>query len=434
MKIMASVKAVLLKPIGKNEAKSAVDRLLSAPILRNKLVFWILAFIFAWWLFLQSYSFFHEWDTDSPSYYAAAHGLLTKINIYEDAEFQVLGNALFGRGLIIYPYIYPPLLAQLLLPLAGLPLSTFVLIFNVLNFALIFLGLFLIARVLEFDLGRSILPPLFLFLLLPFNEPLQTTLHHGQVNLLVLDIILLSLIFQKKDRPVPAALFLSLAVFIKIYPVLFILPFIFSKKIRYLTAFGASSAALLAASVLVSGTKPWLDFARSTLDLFLKRPDSPFTRGFQDSFGNVSLKSFLSQLFAALRLPPSLVIPVFIALAVLFLFLMFGSPWKRAIASDLPLEGSLLLILTLVLAPITWSHHFVLILFPAAYLFNRILAEKRYAAFLLLAFLISQIFYNLPWGAFPFNQVRLAASLGFLAMLFYFAATSPRPVRASTPA
>lgn len=112
----------------------------------------------------------------------------------------------------------------------------------------------------------------------------MTAIHHGQVNLLVFNVLLLSLIFQKKAKPWPAAFFLSLAVFIKIYPVLFVLLFIFFKRLRYLAAFAVNSAALLA----------------------------------------------------------------------------------------------------------------------------------------------DQIFYNLPWGGFPFDQVRLMATLGFLGMLLHFAGTSPR--------
>ena len=56
--------------------------------------------------------------------------------------------------------------------------------------------------------------------------------------------------------------------------------------------------------------------------------------------------------------------------------------------------------------------------------FDRIgsaLRERRYAAFPVLAFLLVEVFYAVPWGAFPFNQIRLLAAFGLFAMLYVFA-------------
>jgi alpha-1,2-mannosyltransferase len=416
----AALKAFWLKRFAKEDVRGALDRLASIPLLRKRAVFWAAAFILSFLFILQTLSFVSEWDMDSPSYLTAARGLLLHINIYDDGEFQEVGNSLFGKGLVVYPYIYPPLLAQLCLPLKNLSQTAYFFIFYILNILMTFLAVYLISYFLELKSARTVLPTLFPFLLLLFNEPLLTTIHHGQVNLVVLNAILLSLILQKKERWLPAAFFLSLAVFIKIYPILFVLPFVFSKRLKHLAAFAATSSAVLAVSLAVSGFKPWLDFGKSTLSLFWERPDSPFTRGFQDSFGNVSLKGFLSQFFYRLGLPPGLVGPAFAILAVVLIAFVFAFRRRRMAPPDLAVQSSLLFILTVVLAPITWSHHFVVILFPAAFLFKRILEEKRYEAFIILAFLVSQVFYYLPWGAFPYNQVRLMASLGFFAMLLYF--------------
>lgn len=407
-------------------ATAVVDRALTSPVLRNKVLFWALALFCSTWFFFQTVSFIAEWDTDSPSYYTAANGLLQKINIYDDREFMPLADSLFGKGLVVYPYIYPPLLAQICLPLAVLPPTTYFLMLYILNVALTFLAIYLILVLLDLKRVASILAAVFPFALLISNEPLLTTIHHGQVNLFVLDVILVSLLCQKKGHPGRAGFFLGLAVFVKIYPVLLVLPFIFFKRLRLLAAFALNSLALLAVSVLVSGTKPWLDFARSTVELFVSRPDSPFTRGFQDSIGNVSFKNFLSELFARLGVPSSLVVPTLAVLLAAAFAVIFVRPRKRAVSRDLALESSFLLILTLVFAPITWSHHFVLLLFPAAYVFKRILVERRYGAFFVLAPLLSQIFYVIPWGAFPFNQVRLFATLGFFGLLLYLAQVKTR--------
>ncbi|MCX6562419.1 MAG: glycosyltransferase family 87 protein [Candidatus Aminicenantes bacterium] len=426
MKILAAVKSFLLKPIGKNDIYAALGRVISAPIVRKKAVLWALILFCAAWFLLQAYPYLNMWDLDSISYYAGAHGLRQHINIYDDNEFQSMADTLLGKGVIVYPYIYPPLLAQLCLPLTRFSPSTFFLLVFIMNVALTFFNLFLLSRLLELDRRPTILPLLFPFALLLFNAPLLTTIDYGQINILVFTATLLYMTFQKKGKPFAAGFFLSLAVFIKIYPILFVLPFIFFKRWKSLAAFIVNSAAMLALSIGVSGAAPWLVFAKSTLSLFFKKPDSPFTRVFQPSFSNVSLKGFLTQGFAQLHLPESPVVPLFLLAAVLLVLWIFVSPRKREVAADLALEGSLLFILSLVLAPITWTHHYVIMMFPAAYLFRRIIDEKKYGAFLLLAFLASQILYELPWGAFPYNQVRFMAVLGFLGMLLHFARTSPK--------
>jgi len=420
MKILSAVKSFLLKPIGKSDIYAALGRVISAPILRKKAVLWALILLCAAWFLLQAYPYLNMWDLDSISYYAGAHGLRQHINIYDDNEFQSMADTLVGKGVIVNPYIYPPLLAQLCLPLTRLSPSAFFLLVFILNVVLTFFNLFLLSRLLELDRRPTVLPLLFPFALLLFNAPILRTIDYGQINILVFTATLLFMACQKRGKPFAAGFFLSLAVFIKIYPILFVLPFIFFKRWKSLAAFIVNSAAMLVLSIGVSGPAPWLDFVKSTLSLFFKKPDSPFTRGFQSSFTNVSLKGFLTQGFAQLHLPEALVVPLFLLAAVLLVLWIFVSPRKREVAADPALEGSLIFILTLVLAPITWPHHYVIMMFPAAYLFRRIIDEKRYAAFLLLALFGGQVFYQQPWGAFPFNQLWLPATLGFLGLLMRF--------------
>jgi alpha-1,2-mannosyltransferase len=412
-----AIRSFLLRRTRKEDLVAAFDRILEGRALRDRRIFLGLALIAAGWFALQTASYLAEWDTDSPSYYTAAHGIRLGIDIYDDDAFQAAGQGLFGKANLVYPYIYPPLLAQILFPLARLPYPTYFTVLYVVNMALAFLTLYLLAVLLE--LGRE---PTFLPLLLPIsltiaNEPLLTTIHHGQINLLVLDALLLSLILQKRGWTLAAGIFLSLAIFLKVYPAVFVLPLIVSRNRRALGAVAASSAGLLFLSVLISGPRPWVQFGRFTLALFLARPDSPFGRGFQDSMGNYSLKGSL----AALGLPSGAASLIFFSAAFVLFFLVFASRRRTAIASDPALLGSFLLLLTNILAPISWSHHSVVALLPVAYLFRRIIRDRRYFALPVLAVLTVQVFYLAPWGAFPYNQTRLISAVGLFIMLYAFA-------------
>jgi len=401
--------------------RAGLDRIAAGPLLRKKTVIGTVAAVGLAVFILQTVSFVYLWDTDSPSYYVAAQGLRRHINIYDDRAFQDLAADVFGKSIIVYPYIYPPLLAQALLPLVRLPYGDYFLALYILNLLLTLLCLYLMADVLDFGKIGSVLPVLFLFVLLVANHPLEITIHHGQINLLVLAFILLSLKFQKSDKSVPAAFFLSLAVFIKIYPILLVLPFLFYKKWKCVFAFAVSSAGIFLVSLLASGTSVWLDFGRLTLDMFLRKSASVYLRGFQSSPNNLSLKGFLGQAVALFRLPSGLAETAYLLTAAgLFLIVLLAAR-RIGLKSDIPLQGALLLVPTLVLAPLTWSHHYTVMIFPLAYVFGRAVKERRFGALLPFALWGALILYYPVGGGFPFNQARLFAALGFFFTLLVFA-------------
>jgi alpha-1,2-mannosyltransferase len=407
--------------------RAALDRAAFGPLSHNRILIGTVVALCLAVFVLQTISFAYLWDTDSPSYYIAARGLVRHIDIYDDAAFQALAAETFGKSIIVYPYIYPPLLAQLLVPLSALPYGDYFLVLYILNMLLTLACLYLLADVLDFKSTGSALPSLFLFVLVAANHPLEITIHHGQINILVLILALLFLKFRKSGREWGAGLALALAVFLKIYPVLLILPALASRKWKAALTFAAASAGLLLASIAASGTALWATFARSTLDVFLGRSTSVFIRGFQSSPNNLSLKGLLGQAESFLHLPPAGATAAYFAIAAGLFALMAAAARRTRLATDIPLQGALLLIATLVLAPLTWSHHYTVMMLPLAYVFGRAVGERRYAAFLPFGALGAIILYYPVGGGFPFNQARLLAALAFYAALLVFAAAPSRP-------
>lgn len=57
---------------------------------------------------------------------------------------------------------------------------------------------------------------------------------------------------------------------------------------------------------------------------------------------------------------------------------------------------------------------------------SRIVKEKKYGYLLPFCLLGAFILYNPLYGGFPFNQLRLFASLGFLLMLLHFGYKLPK--------
>jgi len=406
---------------------AAVNRALHAPLLHNRLFTWTLIVLVVGLFLVQALPYFWAWQYDSPSYYTAAWALRHGADIYDEDAFLSAAAEIFGKSRVVYPFIYPPFFAQLCLPLTYLPPPTFFFVIMAGNLVLLFLCLYLTARLLRLGASPNRLPLVFLFSLLLFNQPLMATLYLGQINFLVLALILGYLLLRRSGRTVPAAVCLAAAVSVKVFPVLFVLPLPLYRKGRQLVAVLAAGAGLLAASILVSGTAPWRSFFRSTLSIFFTHADTVSVRYLSDSVRNLSLKSFLSQAAVAWGFPKALVVPLFVLIIAAAFGLVYLLRRRIRLDRDPGLEGSVFLILTLILAPIGWSQHYAIMILPMAYVFARIIEERRASALPLFLTLSAFIMYIPSRGGFPFNQLRMLTMAAFFVFLLLFSRGKAAP-------
>lgn len=187
---------------------------------------WVLAtaiFIFLYAPFLLDYGWGY-WEInniDLPSFYSASVQVFTHgESPYDRDKLQ----AVFGAGGYVHPYLYPPPSLLFFSPLSALDYDLArksVLILNhLLILAIVFSVSFLLlrhqvdSRPMNFAL-TSVLTIL--------SYPTIATLNHGQVNILLLALLLAFWIILKSGRPVAAALFLALSVLLKTYPLIIVL-------------------------------------------------------------------------------------------------------------------------------------------------------------------------------------------------------------------
>ena len=365
---------------------------------------------------VQHIPLLYDWDIDSPSYYTAAQGIRRNIDIYDQEQFQDMADTLFGSIYIIYPYIYPPIVAQVLLPLTTLDFEDYAVFVLVLNLMLSFTVLFLIYSLLGLSAWKSGLPLLYLFSLLLFNVPLTRNLRVGQINLVIFFLILLSLYFDKKNKIFPASFFLMIAVFIKIYPALFILYYVLQKRWKFLWYSIISGTALISLSVVLNGFSYWTGFIKQLIHSMLMGERPLYFFDFDAYLTNNSIKAFFTQLFLHLDLPRNIASIAFLV-TLIFLLLLFHRRLPAFLKSrETGYYASVLIILSLLVSGMCWQHHFVSILFPLAFVFFSLIEKKL---FFLLPFYIPlhmALLYHPVDGGFPFNQVRLFA--GFLLLVF----------------
>ena len=226
----------------------------------NKRLFWFIvlaAFVFL----LKGYGIGRVisggMGTDFRSFYTAALGFFGGGNIY-DAKYlaEVAEEAdISGR---VFPYLYPPPLAMYMSPLTALGSAWTVRLWQLLSLALCLLILVQSIN-LTASLQRSTGIPrdallsalaLLLLAILPFDNNLGM----GQVNVLVLTLIVCSLV-QSLDRnhDFSAGFLLAAAALIKVTPVVFLVYFLINGRHRVFYGFAAGLAVLVAPSVIISG-------------------------------------------------------------------------------------------------------------------------------------------------------------------------------------
>lgn len=234
-------------------------------------------------------------STDFDTYYYAARRIIDGIPLYTEI-----------RG--VSPYIYPHCFACIITPLAIFSIGVSSLIWYFLNLALM-LGTLVFSFRLIFTnesidgvSGRIRFLPKAVFLVM-IAAAFLDNISLLQANILVLFSMTAALYYSENRRDILAAFFLSLAISIKVLPVLLLVYFLLKKKVRLL------SAALLWLVFFVA-ILPALSMgfgpARDSISLwinqnFLKAVAHGPNFEIMDSFfnpGNQSISAFLSRWLA----------------------------------------------------------------------------------------------------------------------------------------
>ena len=412
------LKNILIRTFSLRDVYEVFDKIIFHKFFQNKVYSGIMIAALSAGFLIQTLPSATLWDTDSPSYYIAAKGQLKNINIYNEQEFQKLADSTFGKSRVVFPYLYWPILAQLFAPLTLFHYPGYFLFLYVINILSVFFSLYLIYYLLELKKEDTYLPAIFLFFMVFGNQPLLVTILHGQINILVFNFILLSLLLLKINKEYASSLSFSLAILLKIYPVLFVILFLFYKKYKYLLYSFLNCLGICLVSLLIFGMDVWQEFINSSLGSFSSRTKSVFLTGFGSNIDNNSLKGFLNQIFLKTGLSLKYVLPVlaFLILVIIGLMIFFAN--KISLKNNIFLGASTIFILSLILSPLSWSHHYVVMIFPLAYLFNKILQDKNYIFLIPLLVFTSLIFYSPSYGGFAFNEIRLISITLFLFFLF----------------
>ncbi|WP_164546452.1 glycosyltransferase 87 family protein [Corynebacterium hylobatis] len=277
------------------------------------------------------------------------------IDVYrEGAKAFLAGDNLYTRsyqvGGIELPFTYPPLAAILFIPLALVPYGVALVGWTLLGAVLLWWCLTIILRHLlptlaDADhrvIGAWLLP------LALVAEPVRETLAFGQINIILMTLVLADTLTRRPR--LPRGVLIGLAAAIKLTPAVFILVFLVQRQWRHAaTTFLAGVGFTLAAAAfsLENSLTYWLNTLSDTGRI-----------GNEAYASNQSVRGLLARLVEPGEQAPGL---VWLALVAICLGLIITAMTRVGAAGDNRPLGVVLLASTvaLVCSPVSWSHHWV---------------------------------------------------------------------------
>jgi alpha-1,2-mannosyltransferase len=289
-----------------------------------------------------------------------AHVLLIDLQVYRSGgEHLLAGQPLYEAGVLLdLPFVYPPFAAVLFAPLALLPLGLLKLLWTA-------SGVALLAYVVHRCAPRAGLPAAALIAVLATAlDPVRTTLYLGQINIVLLALVVGDLLGRPGSRW--RGVGVGLAAAVKLTPLVFVGYLLVTRRWR--------AAATAVTTFVAAGALGFLAAPADSVAFWLEGTFASADR-ISEVAGpsNHSLNGMLGRLGVEGPLPWLAGAAVFGAVTVVLAV-------RAHRCGQEVLAVTLCGLASAALAPFAWSHHYVWVVPLAVLLGARAVAGERWAA------------------------------------------------------
>ena len=254
--------------------------------------------------------------------------------------------------------------------------------------------------------------------------PLRTGFLYGQMHILVLMLLVVAFYFHQRNSELTCGVCIALAGALKMYPLLFILYFLWKRQLRAALATVAAAGIIVVTSGLLMGHDLLHLYATQILPRSLQgEVIDPYSTT-AASIASLLHRSFLFE--PALNPSPllnspnvyAIVYPIF-QLTILLPLLALLNPSAPDTRRE-QLEWSAFLFCLLVLSPVPSSYHFVVMILSLVLLVDFLLRrnEKTLAALAITLYLCMSIIGLVPFPAFSRLWLGIALYALFLVCLW----------------
>jgi hypothetical protein len=287
----------------------------------------------------------------------------------------------------VYMFPNPPIMPITLSPLMALPPVLGAVLWFGIKAAMATLSIVMILRMVRGPDGPSWPWWGEMLVIVLSLRPLLSDLHHGNINILILVLIVGMLAAWRSGLDVMAGLLLALAITMKVTPALFVPYFIWKRSWRTV---GASLLGLGIFLLVVPSIFMGPEFNGRALAMWWHRIISPFVAGSEMSEQEVnqSMVGVLTRLLTASRdgrygrlldlnvvtLSPHIVATIAKGLGIALVGVLMALCRTKSARRDDPRlmgEFALVVLTMLIVSERSWKHHFVTLLLPYAYVVYR---------------------------------------------------------------
>jgi hypothetical protein len=312
---------------------------------------------------------------DFAQEWASARNLVGGLPIYRDQEealFDYLGmrpdpNDPSDR-FIVRRNAHPPVSVFLAVPFARMDYPDAFLAWNLASLVIFALSLWVLVRQLGVGVTRTRLLAAWA-LLLSFS-PLWHQVAQGQLNLVLLALIIGGWAFERSGWPISAGVFLGVATAIKLFPGFLLVYYAVRGRWRVVLGGGTTAIVVTGLTIGVTGLDPYRAYFQDVL---------PYVATYRDWWVNASLPGLWSKLFeansghvvplvrnAALHQGALAASTVLVCAVLVWATRAAGSPLEHDLTFGLAVVAMLLV------SPLTWDHALVLLLVPLALLASQL--------------------------------------------------------------
>lgn len=295
-----------------------------------------------------------------------------------------------------------PFLALLFTPFSFVSLATAKLIFNTISVSVFLISLYRLTRFYKIKSIYIVFIPLLFFV------PIRNELLFGQVYFILFFFLTEFWLAYQKERFLKSAIFLSLAILLKVFPVVFLLIFLFKKEFKLLLYTSSISFLLIGISTLFTGFDVWLFWLNSVLP---KASNGEIAMAYVDNYQSVFM--FLKRLLVADSIENSNAIyhsPLFFkALIFAYKIKLIGIGYfvTKRISNSL-LVFSFWIMVSILLSPYGSTYTFILLIFIYFHMIkSEISTNKKWMLFGLLLYINSVPVSYLLHQPFPISYLRL---------------------------
>ena len=365
-----------------------------------------------------------------------------------------------GGGPFLDYNAHPPTSVLIAIPFGHFDYGTAGVVWNVFSIALLIPVIRTILVQLEIPFHPGML--LRILTLLLICEPLYQQIFYGQLNLILLWLIVAAWSAERSNRPISAGFFLGTATVLKLFPALLFLHFLISGRWRLLAAGGVTILGWTALTAALVGTDAYREYFAVVV---------PHLSEYKTRWFNLSIHGFWARLFDGpsefgksfpIAYAPWLATALTAFCDAIILIVLLVLERRSNTREQRDLSFSLCLVAALLLSPLTWAHYVVLLFLPLVLLWRNARNESNayrvaFAIWVALLWIPAGLFWmlaipelrKLPWWqatAHPW-QVLTAISLQFYALVGVFVlgaiaalrairrskSTGPAPIHSEVP-